>query len=203
MERESKDADLERGFHEVLIMTANDNQIEKRWYALRIFSGHEGRVKQLLENELDRLGLSEYVPNIIIPQEKVFEVRDGKKRTRMKNFLPGYLLIEAVLTKKVVDIIQNTPSVMSFLGRKNEPEPLQPHEVNRILGRMEERKHVETIVEAFEIGDPVKVIDGPFNNFSGVVREVNNQKQKLKVEVSIFGRKTPVLLDFTQVEMER
>lgn len=184
-------------------MISNDNAIEKRWYALRIFSGHETRVLQLLEHELGRLDLSEYVPNIIIPQEKVFEVRDGKKRTRMKNFLPGYLLIEAILTKKVIDVIQNTPSVMSFLGRKNEPEPLQEHEVRRILDRMEERKHVETIVEAFEVGDPVKVIDGPFNNFSGIVREVNNQKQKLKVEVSIFGRKTPVLLDYTQVEMER
>ena len=184
-------------------MSTNDHTIEKRWYALRIFSGHESRVLQLLENELERLGLREFVPNIIIPQEKVFEVRDGKKRTRMKNFLPGYLLIEAILTKKVIDVIQNTPSVMSFLGRKNEPEPLQDHEVSRILDRMEERKNVETIVEAFEVGDPVKVIDGPFNNFSGIVREVNNQKQKLKVEVSIFGRKTPVLLDFTQVEMER
>ncbi len=184
-------------------MTTNETHIEKRWYALRIFSGHEARVQQLLENELERLTLMEFVPHIIIPQEKVFEVRDGKKRTRMKNFLPGYLLVEAVLTKKVIDVIQNTPSVMSFLGRKNTPEPLQQHEVNRILNRMEERKNVETIDESFEIGDPVKVIDGPFNNFSGIVREVNNQKQKLKVEVSIFGRKTPVLLDFTQVEMER
>ena len=184
-------------------MKDHDNNIEKRWYALRIFSGHETRVLQLLENELERLGLLEFVPQIIIPQEKVFEVRDRKKRTRMKNFLPGYLLIEAILTKKVIDVIQNTPSVMSFLGRKNEPEPLQGHEVRRILDRMEERKHVEMIVKAFEVGDPVKVIDGPFNNFSGVVREVNNQKQKLKVEVSIFGRKTPVLLDYTQVEIER
>ena len=99
-------------------MTTNETHIEKRWYALRIFSGHEARVQQLLENELERLSLVEYVPHIIIPQEKVFEVRDGKKRTRMKNFLPGYLLVEAVLTKKVIDVIQNTPSVMSFLGRK-------------------------------------------------------------------------------------
>lgn len=184
-------------------MSSHEDQIEQKWYALRIFSGHEQKVQQLLENELDRLELRELVPSIVIPKEKVFEVRDGKKRTRMKNFLPGYLLIEAVLTKKVIDVIQNTPSVMSFLGRKNDPEPLQQHEVNRILDRMEERKHVETIVESFEVGDPVKVIDGPFNNFNGIVRDVNNQKQRLKVEVSIFGRKTPVILDFTQVEMER
>ena len=168
-------------------MSSNEEHIEKKWYALRIFSGHEARVQQLLEHELERISLREYVPSIIIPKEKVFEVRDGKKRTRMKNFLPGYLLIEAILTKKVIDVIQNTPSVMSFLGRKNDPEPLQQHEVNRILDRMEERKHVETIVESFEVGDPVKVIDGPFNNFNGIVREVNNQQQRLKVEVSIFG----------------
>lgn len=184
-------------------MAEHDTKIEKRWYAIRTFSGHETRVKQLLENEIDRIGLNEYVTSIVIPMEKVFEVREGKKRTRMKNFLPGYVMIEAALTKKVKDVIQNTPSVMNFVGTKTEPAPLQPHEVRKILDRMEERRHVETIAESFAVGDPVKVIDGPFNNFSGIVREVNNSKQKLKVEVSIFGRKTPVLLDFTQVEMER
>jgi transcription termination/antitermination protein NusG len=139
----------------------------------------------------------------LIPLEKVFEVRDGKKRTRQKNFLPGYVLVEAILTKKVKDVIQNVPSVISFVGTKTEPVPLQPDEINKILDRVEERKHIETIVDTFREGDPVKVIDGPFNNFSGFVREVNFGKQKLKVEVSIFGRKTPVELDFSQVEIER
>lgn len=177
--------------------------IQRRWYAIRTYSGHEVRVKQILDSEIKRLGLDELVPNVLIPLEKVFEVRDGKKRTRQKNFLPGYVLVEAVLNKKVKDLIQNTPSVISFVGTKTEPTPLQPDEINKILDRVEERKHVETIVDAFREGDPVKVIEGPFNNFSGVVREVNMSKQKLKVEVSIFGRKTPVELDFSQVEMER
>lgn len=177
--------------------------IQRRWYAIRTYSGHEARVKQILDSEIKRLGLGELVPNVLIPLEKVFEVRDGKKRTRQKNFLPGYVLVEAVLNKKVKDLIQNTPSVISFVGTKTEPTPLQPVEINKILDRIEERKHVETIVDAFREGDPVKVIEGPFNNFSGVVREVNMSKQKLKVEVSIFGRKTPVELDFSQVEMER
>jgi transcriptional antiterminator NusG len=184
-------------------MSTSESTIQKRWYAIRTYSGHEARVKQLLESEVARLGLSELVSNVLIPLEKVFEVRDGKKRTRQKNFLPGYVLIETVLTKKIKDIIQNTPSVINFVGTKTEPTPLQPDEVSKILDRVEERKHVETIAEQFREGDPVKVIDGPFNNFSGFVREVNMSKQKLKVEVSIFGRKTPVELDFSQVEIER
>ncbi len=184
-------------------MSADESTIQRRWYALRTYSGHEARVKQLLESELELEGLQELVPTVLIPQEKVFEVRDGKKRTRQKNFLPGYVLVEAVLTKKVKDVIQNVPSVISFVGTKTEPVPLRPDEIGKILDRVEERKHIETIVESFREGDPVKVIDGPFNNFSGFVREVNHSKQKLKVEVSIFGRKTPVELDFSQVEIER
>jgi transcriptional antiterminator NusG len=184
-------------------MTANESTIQKRWYALRTYSGHESRVKDILLNEVDRLGLQELVPTVLIPLEKVFEVRDGKKRTRQKNFLPGYVLVEAVLTKKVKDVIQNVPAVISFVGTKTDPVPLQPDEINKILDRVEERKNVETIVDTFREGDPVKVIEGPFNNFTGFVREVNFSKQKLKVEVSIFGRKTPVELDFSQVELER
>lgn len=184
-------------------MSIGEHTIQKRWYAIRTYSGHEARVKQLLESEVTRLGLGEYVPTVLIPLEKVYEVRDGKKRTRQKNFLPGYVLVEAILNKRVKDLIQNTPSVINFVGTKTEPAPLQPDEISRILDRIEERKHVETIVESFREGDPVKVIDGPFNNFSGFVREVNASKQKLKVEVSIFGRKTPVELDFSQVEIER
>ena len=184
-------------------MTVNESTIQKRWYALRTYSGHEARVKQILDAEVDRLGLREFVPTVLIPLEKVFEVRDGKKRTRQKNFLPGYVLVEAILTKKVKDLIQNVPSVINFVGTKTDPVPLQPDEISKILDRVEERKNVETIVDSFREGDPVKVIEGPFNNFTGFVREVNASKQKLKVEVSIFGRKTPLELDFSQVELER
>jgi transcription termination/antitermination protein NusG len=184
-------------------MTANESTIQKRWYALRTYSGHEARVKQILDAEVERLALREFVPTVLIPLEKVFEVRDGKKRTRQKNFLPGYVLVEAILTKKVKDLIQNVPSVINFVGTKTDPVPLQPLEISKILDRVEERKNVETIVDTFREGDPVKVIEGPFNNFTGFVREVNMSKQKLKVEVSIFGRKTPVELDFSQVELER
>lgn len=173
-----------------------------KWYALRTFSGHEQRVKTALEVEIKRLNLHEKITDILIPQETVFEVRGGKRRTRVKNFLPGYIMIRTVLDNKMRDIITNVPSVIGFVGTKTEPVALQKAEVDRILGRVEERKHIETIENSFSIGDPVKVIDGPFTGFSGVVKEVNNQKQKMKVEVGILGRKTPVELDFSQIEME-
>jgi transcription termination/antitermination protein NusG len=175
---------------------------EPRWYVLRTFTGHEAKVKTTIESEIKRLNLEEKVKEIIIPQETVFEVRSGKRRTKIKNFLPGYILINVALDKKTQDLIASLPSVVSFVGTKAYPTPLQQHEVDRIMGRVEERKSVQTIETAFQIGDPVKVIDGPFSSFSGTVKEVNNEKQKLKVEVGILGRKTPVELDFSQVEPE-
>jgi transcriptional antiterminator NusG len=178
-----------------------DSSIYK-WYCLRTYTGHEAKVKLMIEVELKRLGLKHKVAEIIIPQETVFEVRGGKRRTKIKNFLPGYIVIRVDLDKKVKDIIQNLPSVVSFVGTKTEPASLRKSEIDRIIGRVEERKSISTIETTFEIGDPVKVIDGPFSSFNGTVKEVNFEKQKLKVEVGILGRKTPVELDFSQVEME-
>lgn len=175
---------------------------EFKWYALRTFTSHEEKVKLTIESELKRLGLDDNVKDIIIPQETVFEVRGGKRRTRIKNFLPGYIVLHIVLTKKIEDVITNLPSVVSFVGTRSKPATLQKHEVERIIGRVEERKSVETIETNFEVGDPIKVIDGPFTNFNGTVKEVNYEKQKMKVEVGILGRKTPVELDFRQVELE-
>ncbi len=179
-----------------------EKSLEPRWYVLRTFTGHEMKVKQTIESECERLDLNDRVFEVIIPEETVFEVRGGKRKTKTKNFLPGYILVHCVLDKKVQDIISNLPSVVSFVGRRNEATPLQPHEVDRIIGRVEERKDIATIETKFEIGDPVRVIDGPFTTFNGTVKEVNNEKQKLKVEVGILGRKTPVELDFSQVELE-
>ncbi|GDX63607.1 MAG: transcription termination/antitermination factor NusG [Ignavibacteria bacterium] len=173
-----------------------------KWYALRTFTSHEARVKTSIEQELKRLGIEDRVRTVIIPQETVYEVRNGKRRTRIKNTLPGYLLIEANLDKKLKEVICSLPSVVSFAGTKTEPTPIQKDEVDRILGRMEERKNIATIETSFAVGDPVKVIEGPFATFSGTVKAVNIEKQKLKVEVGILGRKTPVELDFSQVEME-
>ena len=177
--------------------------MEKKWYVVRTYSGHENKVKAYLENEVAQGGLTDRVGAVIVPSEKVFEVKDGKKKSRTRTFFPGYILVEAALDKVVTHLILNTPSVLSFVGPKNAPAPLQPTEVRRLIGKIEERKDVEVIEVPFKLGEAVKVTDGPFNNFSGFVQEVNEEKMKLKVMVSIFGRKTPVELDFSQVELEK
>ena len=177
--------------------------MEKKWYVLRTYSGHENKVKAYIENEIAQAGLVEKVSSVIVPSEKVFEVKDGKKRSKTRTFFPGYILIEAELDKTVTHLILNTPSVISFVGPKNEPAPLQPAEVRKLIGKIEEKREVEVIEVPFKIGDAVKVTDGPFNNFTGFVQEVSEEKMKLKVMVSIFGRKTPVELDFSQVEEEK
>jgi transcriptional antiterminator NusG len=189
-------------------MSGNENiskqeeQVEPKWYALRTYTGHESKVKASIEAEVKRLHLENKIFEVIIPNETVFEVRGGKRRQKIKNFLPGYIIIKAVLDRKIKDIISQIPSIVSFVGRRNEPVPLQQSEVERITGRIEERKDITTVETTFEVGDPVRVIEGPFNTFNGTVKEVNYEKQKLKVEVGILGRKTPVELDFSQVELE-
>ncbi|MCX7983599.1 MAG: transcription termination/antitermination protein NusG [Bacteroidetes bacterium] len=179
--------------------------MEKRWYVVRTYSGHESKVKSYLESEIERVGLQEKITNVLIPSEKVFEIKDGKKKARVKNFFPGYVLVEAILDKDTKHLILEVPSVMGFVPDKNNPIPLQPDEVRRLLGKMEQQKgEVQEIVDIpFHVGDAVKVIDGPFNNFNGFIQEVNPERLKVKVMVSIFGRKTPVELDFSQVELEK
>lgn len=177
--------------------------LEKKWYVVRTYSGHENKVKAYIENEIAQAGLGDRIGTVIVPSEKVFEVKDGKKKSKTRTFFPGYILIEALLDTQTTHLILNTPSVISFVGPKNAPAPLQPAEVRRLIGKMESKKDVEVMEVPFKAGDAVKVTDGPFNNFSGFVQEVNEEKMKLKVMVSIFGRKTPVELDFSQVELEK
>ncbi len=175
----------------------------RKWYVLRTFTGHEKKVKQYLESELERLGLEDRVSQIVIPTEKVFEVRRGKKRTRERTFLPGYVLIEAVLDNELQHVISTIPGVMGFLSTGKTPTPLRPEEVDRILGKIDEsRERGEQVELPFKVGDHVRVIEGPFKGFSGVVEEVYPDKMKVKVMVSIFGRKTPLELDYLQVEPE-
>ena len=175
-----------------------------KWYVVRTFSGHENKVKTIIESEVkDNEDLGLKIVEVLVPMEKVFEVKDGKKKTKTKNFFPGYILINAELDNKVVDFIVNTPSVMGFLGSQNHPNPLQPDEVKRIVGRISQSEETERTETVFRSGDFVKIIDGPFNNFSGYIQEVNEEKMKVKVMVSIFGRKTPVEIDFVQAEIEK
>jgi transcription termination/antitermination protein NusG len=175
----------------------------RKWYVLRTFSGHEKKVKEYLEREVDRLGLTDHIEEIMIPTETVFEMRAGKKRTREKTFFPGYILLHALLDKSLKHVISGVPSVVGFLTTGDVPTPLRPDEVNRIIGKMDEAVQAGEQPEIpFKSGDAVKVVDGPFNNFNGLVEEVYPDKMKVKVMVSIFGRKTPLELDYLQIEHE-
>lgn len=160
-------------------------------------------MKVYIESEAARTNLGERLSSVMIPSEKVIEVKGGKKKAKVKNFFPGYVLVEAVLDKETIHLILEAPSVLGFVPDKNNPAPLQPDEVRRLIGKMEEKKDVVMVEIPFRMGDAVKVVEGPFNNFSGFVQEVNGEKMKVKVMVSIFGRKTPVELDFVQVELEK
>lgn len=176
---------------------------EKKWYVVRAISGNEKKVKQYLESEIKRLKLEDYISQILIPTEKVYQVRKGKNVPKERNYLPGYVLIEAILVGEVPHIIRNIPGVLGFLGSKDEPTPLRPAEVNRILGKVDELSEQGAELNVpFIVGESVTVIDGPFNSFSGVIEEINEEKKKLKVMVKIFGRKTPLELSFMQVAKE-
>ncbi len=175
----------------------------RKWYVLRTFSGHEKKVKEYLESEVERLEMEAKLGQILIPTETVFEMRGGKKKTREKTFFPGYILIEAIVDPYLKEVIASAPSTLGFLGAGGQPAPLRPDEVNRILGKMDETAAAGEQPEIpFKEGDPVKVVDGPFNNFTGLVEEVYPDKMKVRVMVSIFGRKTPLEMDYLQVEHE-
>jgi transcriptional antiterminator NusG len=175
----------------------------KRWYAIMTITGHEKRVKSFLESEIPVAGLERKITQVLIPEEKVFEVKGGKKKIKFKNFFPGYVLIEALLDDEVSNFISRTPSVLKMVGSKNEAVPLREDEIKRILGRINESEDKEKIDVQFEKGDLVKVINGPFMNFNGTINDINLERMKVKVMVSIFGRKTPIELDFTQIEKEK
>ena len=176
---------------------------EKRWYVIKAISGKEKKVKEYLESEINRLNLHDQILQVLIPTEKYFEVKNGKKVSKERNYLPGYVLVEAILAGEVVHVIRNVPNVLGFLGTKGEPDPLRPAEVNRILGKMDELQEMgEGSDISFMVGQSVIVNEGPFKSFSGIIEEVNNEKKKLKVMVKIFGRKTPLELGFMQVERQ-
>ncbi len=175
----------------------------KKWYVVRAISGKEKKVKEYMESEISRLKLDDYISNILIPFEKVYQIRNGKKVSKERNLYPGYILIEAALVGEIPHTIRSIPNVIGFLGTQGEPNPLRPSEVKRILGKVDElAEQGEEVNIPYIVGESVKVIDGPFNSFSGIIEEINEEKKKLKVMVKIFGRKTPLELGFMQVEKE-
>ena len=175
----------------------------KKWYSLRVISGKERKIKERIELEIKRAGWDDVVTQVLVPSEKVYKIRNGKKVILDRNILPGHILLEADperFSAEIVQGISNMPNVIHFLGRQS-PIPMQESEANRMLGKVDDSQGlVESMVEPFIEGEMVKIIDGPFNDFVGDIKEINEEKKKLKVIVKIFGRGTEVELNFMQVE---
>ena len=181
-----------------------EQEIENmKWYVLRVMGGKERKTVSFIEKEIDRLGMQDFVTQILIPTEKVYQIRNGKKVSKEKNFFPGYVLVEANLTGEIPHILKNVTNVLGFLGatKGGAPVPMRKSEINKILGKVDEMALIdENISIPFVTGETVKVIDGPFNSFNAEIEGIDEQKKKLKLMVKIFGRKTPLELNFMQVE---
>lgn len=183
------------------------DKVEKNWYVLRAIGGKEKKVKEYIEAAVRNANLQEYVSQVLIPTEKVYQVRNGKKISKERISYPGYVLVEAAMVGEIPYLLRNTSDVLGFLGDAKDSLygaiPLRPAEVSRILGRVDELVESEEENEVpYFVGESVKVIDGPFASFSGTIEQVDNERKKLTVSVKIFGRKTPMELSFVQVEKE-
>ena len=181
----------------------SETKSDKKWYVVRSVSGQENKIKSYIETEISRLNLEEYIEQVLVPTEKVIQMRNGKKINKERVYFPGYIMIQANLSGEIPHIIRAINGVIGFLGevKGGEPVPLRQSEVNRMLGKVDELAvQDESINIPFIIGETVKVIDGPFNGFNGNVEKINEEKRKLEVMVKIFGRKTPLELSYMQVE---
>jgi len=173
---------------------------QKKWYVVHTYSGHENKVKTYLERIISTQDIGKYFGRILIPTEEVVEMKAGEKKTSTRKFYPSYVLVEMVLNKETQYLVSNAPGVTSFVGPARKPQPLRPSEIEQILEQLDTTKTRASAKVPFKVGDTVLVVDGPFSDFTGVVDEVNAERGKLKVMVSIFGRPTPVELDFLQVK---
>lgn len=175
----------------------------KKWYVVRAIGGQENKVKTYIDNEIARLNLSDYIEQVLVPTEKVIQVRDGKKIHKERVYFSGYIMVQANLSGEIPHIIKAVPGVIGFLGevKGGDPVPLRKSEVNRMLGKVDELAiQNENVAIPYVIGETVKVVDGPFNGFDGSIEKINEEKRKLEVMVKIFGRKTPLELSYMQVE---
>ncbi|MGB2697177.1 MAG: transcription termination/antitermination protein NusG [Candidatus Zixiibacteriota bacterium] len=175
--------------------------MNKKWYVAHTYSGHEQKAKKYLESAVEAEGLQDKFGQILVPTESIAEMKQGKRSTKVRKFLPSYILIEMELDRNTQNLVTNSPGVTSFVGSGGKPVPLRDTEIKRLLKQVERGRTRDYEEIPFKVGDQVKVIDGPFTDFSGFVSEVNMEKKKLKVMVSIFGRPTPVELDFLQVQI--
>ncbi|MCD4814698.1 transcription termination/antitermination protein NusG [bacterium] len=172
------------------------------WYVVNTYSGNENKVKANLEQRIKSMGMEDRIFQILIPSEEVSEIRGGKKKISTKRFFPGYVLVQMEIDDDAWYVVRNTPKVTGFVGSGNHPTPLEEDEIKGILGQLEGTKSKPKPKIDFEVGERIKVTDGPFTNFTGVVEELNLERGKLKAMVSIFGRQTPVELEFVQVEKD-
>jgi len=178
-------------------------QNEMKWYVVKTISGKEEKIKKYIQRELELNKMSKFVSQILIPTEKVYQIKNGKKVNKERNFFPGYILLEANLFAELIHLIRNLTGVITFLGgsRGGEPLPLRKQEVNRILGRVDELSLEDQEMSIpYVVGDSENVIDGPSNGFNATIEEINEEKRKLQVMVKIFGRKTPLELNYMQVD---
>ena len=187
------------GYLLCLLTGCNGVNVGFKWYIVQTYSGFENKVQKNLEESINILGEGESFGKIIVPAEQVVELKKGEKKTSFRKFFPGYIMVQMDLNKKTWHIVMNIAKVTGFIGGEVNPTPLPEEEVERILNQMEEGVSRPKPKFRFEQGEEIKVIDGPFSNFRGVVEEVKSDKEKLKVLISIFGRLTPVELDFIQV----
>jgi transcriptional antiterminator NusG len=178
-------------------------EVQMSWYVLRAVSGKEAKVKEYIDAEIKNGRLGGNVAQVLIPTEKVVQVRNGKRVVKERSYLPGYVLVEARLVGEIAHELRFTPNVLGFLGGLDNPTPLRESEVNRILGKVDEmQEETVDVTIPFEVGEAVKVIEGPFSGFSGVIEKVDNEKKKVTVTVKVFGRSTGLDLGFMQVEKE-
>ena len=180
--------------------TTTSSKPARKWYIVHTYSGFEERVKETLRQRADALGMGDAFGDIRIPTETVVEYKGGKKKETQRKFFPGYILVEMTMSDETWHVVKNTPKVTGFVGTGKNPTPLSEEEVNQILEQVVTAKEKPKPKYVFEKSEPVKIIDGPFNNFTGVVDDVNLDRSTLKVMVTIFGRQTPVELDFVQVQ---
>jgi transcriptional antiterminator NusG len=168
------------------------------WFVVHCYSGYENKVRHNLEQRIETMGMKDMIFDVVVPTQEEIEVRDGKRRTVERHIFPGYVLVNMILTEESWYVVRNTPGVTGFVGMGNNPTPLRPEEVSQIVKRME--ADAPTVKVTFKVGERVRIIDGPFNDFRGVVSEIDMERTKVRVMVSFFGRETPVELDFLQVE---
>jgi len=173
--------------------------VELKWYIVHTYSGFEKRVQKTLEERISALGQEEYFGKILVPIEQVVELKQGQKRTSSRKFYPGYILVQMALTDETWHTVRNTSKVTGFIGGEVKPTPIPDNEAERILQQMQDGISKPKSKFKFEFGDEIKVIDGPFSNFQGTVEEVKEDKEKLRVLITVFGRPTPIELDFIQV----